>query len=108
MSLTMPLCCHVTWMTLLLTHLDVVTTTSVRKTSVTRSSVTTGNNKICPKCGTFKESGRVSCCAPGGAWHKNCGAPDKGDYDHSWVEGKEACKRKFQTNRCRYMLARTM
>lgn len=21
----------------------------------------------CPKCGTFEKSGRVSCCAPGGA-----------------------------------------
>ena len=28
---------------------------------------------ICPNCGTFAKSGRVSCCAPGGAWYKNCG-----------------------------------
>merc|ERR1719201_2287290 len=27
----------------------------------------------CTRCGTFRKSGRVSCCAPGGAWFKSCG-----------------------------------
>ena len=41
-------------------HTDILTSTS--------AVVST-----CPKCGTFKKSGRVSCCAPGGSWYKNCG-----------------------------------
>ena len=28
----------------------------------------------CTQCGAFQKSGRASCCAPGGAWYKNCGA----------------------------------
>ena len=44
-------------------------------------------------CGTTKKSGKLSCCARGGAWFKNCG--DAGDmkFDHTWVEGIQACKR---------------
>ena len=49
----------------------------------------------CTKCGTFEKSGRVSCCAPGGAWHKNCGGAGNGKVGHTWSEGVEACKRKF-------------
>ena len=48
----------------------------------------------CPKCGTFRKSGRVSCCAPGGAWYKNCGGAGNKNVDHRWLEGVEACKRK--------------
>ena len=48
----------------------------------------------CLKCGTFAKSGRVSCCAPGGAWYKNCGGVANKDVDHRWFEGVEACKRK--------------
>ena len=46
----------------------------------------------CPKCGTLNKSGKLSCCARGGAWFKNCG--DVGDikFDHTWVEGIQACK----------------
>ena len=49
----------------------------------------------CPKCGTFRKSGRVSCCAPGGAWFKNCGGGGKRHVGHRWFEGVEACKRKL-------------
>ena len=49
---------------------------------------------ICPKCGTFVRSGRVSCCAPGGAWYKNCGGAGNRNVDHSWLAGVETCKRK--------------
>ena len=48
----------------------------------------------CPNCGMFEKSGRVSCCAPGGAWYKNCGGASDINVGHSWIEGVEACKRK--------------
>merc|ERR1712187_14779 len=46
----------------------------------------------CSKCGTFPKSGRVSCCAPGGSWYKNCGAANNDNFDHKWSEGTEVCK----------------
>merc|ERR1711981_200440 len=47
----------------------------------------------CPKCGSFKKSGRTSCCAPGGAWFKSCGGSSgNGRFSHTWVEGVQACK----------------
>ena len=46
---------------------------------------------ICPRCGTFTKSGRVSCCAPGGAWYQHCGGSSKRKFVHSWLEGVEAC-----------------
>ena len=46
----------------------------------------------CSKCGTFAKSGRVSCCAPGGAWFKNCGGAANKNVDHRWFEGVQACK----------------
>ena len=49
----------------------------------------TKNSNRCPKCGTIKKSGLVTCCAHDGAWYKNCG--DVG-FDHTWFEGEEACK----------------
>ena len=57
----------------------------------------------CPNCGTFKKSGRVSCCAPGGAWYKNCGGTGNRNFGHSWVEGVEACKRKSNASSFRYI-----
>ena len=48
----------------------------------------------CPKCGMFKKSGRVSCCAPGGAWYKKCGGSGNRNVDHRWFEGVDTCKRK--------------
>ena len=73
------------------------TTTRVSAPRIT-STIGNGNSRACPKCGTFRKSGRVSCCAPGGAWFKNCGGVDNRNTDHSWLEGAEACKRKFKTN----------
>merc|ERR1719201_917096 len=46
----------------------------------------------CSRCGTFRKSGRVSCCAPGGAWFKNCGGLGNRNVDHRWSEGVKACK----------------
>merc|ERR1719201_391663 len=65
------------------------TTTSL-STPVLTSVI--GSMMACPTCGTFKKSGRVSCCAPGGAWYKNCGGAGSRNADHRWFEGFEACK----------------
>ena len=48
--------------------------------------------RVCAKCGIVKKSGKLSCCARGGAWFKKCG--DFGDtlFDHTWHEGIQACK----------------
>ena len=46
----------------------------------------------CPKCAAIKKSGKLSCCAPGGAWFGNCGTSGNSNTDHTWVEGVKACK----------------
>ena len=50
------------------------------------------SNKWCPKCGTTNKSGKVSCCARGGSWFKNCGDEGNTKFDHTWAEGVQACK----------------
>ena len=47
---------------------------------------------VCPKCAAIKKSGKLSCCAPGGAWFNNCGTSGNSNTDHTWVEGMQACK----------------
>ena len=59
-------------------------------TTVSPSTVTSRNR--CLKCGIAKKSGKRSCCARGGAWFKNCGDADDTKFDHTWIEGIEACK----------------
>ena len=49
----------------------------------------------CTKCGTIKKSGKRSCCARGGAWFKNCGDAGDTKFDHTWVQGIQACKSAF-------------
>ena len=61
---------------------------------------TSANKMACPKCGVFKKSGRVSCCAPGGAWFDRCGGAGNSNVDHKWSEGVEACERKFKLMPC--------
>ena len=46
---------------------------------------------LCIKCSTIKKSGKLSCCARGGAWFKNCGETGDTKFDHTWVEGIQAC-----------------
>ena len=46
----------------------------------------------CPKCGISKKSDKYSCCARGGAWFQNCGDAGDNKFDHTWVEGIQACK----------------
>ena len=73
---------------------EAITTSASTKTL----GITSSNEMICPKCGTFEESGRVRCCAPGGAWHKNCGGAGNRNADHTWFDGVEACRRKSTAN----------
>ena len=48
--------------------------------------------KACAKCGAINKHGALSCCAPGGAWFKNCGDAGDTQFDHTWTEGIQACK----------------
>ena len=68
----------------------------ITRTPVSTPATTppTTNTPACPKCGTFDKSGRVSCCAPGGAWYQNCGGNGNNNVEHKWFEGVEACERK--------------
>ena len=54
------------------------------------SAVSSGN--ACRKCGAIKKSGKLSCCARGGAWFKNCGDVGDTKFGHTWAEGVQACK----------------
>jgi surface protein len=65
---------------------------TTKPVSTNTRAMASNNKMVCLKCGTFKKSGRVSCCAPGGAWYKNCGGAANGNADHRWFEGLEACK----------------
>ena len=58
--------------------------------STTNASVSRING--CPKCGTIQKSGKLSCCARGGAWFKKCGNVGDSKFEHTWVEGMQACK----------------
>ena len=72
------------------------TTTS---SSTTTTSISSLSMTVCPKCGSVKKSGKLSCCARGGAWFKNCGDGGDSNFDHTWVEGIEACKGMFSAVR---------
>ena len=63
---------------------EAVTTTAAAAVSI---------NKGCSKCGTLKKSGKLSCCARGGDWFKNCGDISDLNFGHTWVEGIQACTR---------------
>ena len=76
-----------------ITERDLISRTSTSTPAVTS---TIANTMSCPMCGTFEKSGRVSCCAPGGAWYKNCGGTGNRHVKYSWIEGVKVCgKRKF-------------
>ena len=65
----------------------------------TSTSVLRGTAKsrspACPKCGTTKIPGKLSCCGRGGAWFHKCGDAGDKQIDHTWDEGIQACKSKF-------------
>ena len=60
------------------------------------TSVATTSSSVCSKCGKFKKSGTVSCCAKGGAWFGDCGNDGDAEYGHTFKEGIQACKSKFK------------
>ena len=57
----------------------------------TTDGLSAKGDNVCAKCGAMKKSGKLSCCARGGAWFKNCGEVDNTKFDHTWVEGIQAC-----------------
>ena len=57
----------------------------------TTTSVSGVSTKECSKCGSMKKSGKLSCCARGGAWYGNCGDAWDSNVDHTWLEGMQAC-----------------
>jgi len=61
-------------------------------TSTTTTSPDTARTE-CSSCAPLKKSGKLSCCARGGAWFKNCGNTGDSAFDHTWVEGIHACKK---------------
>ena len=58
----------------------------------TASLSATSSTSECPACAAIKKSGKLSCCARGGAWFKKCGNDGDAHFDHTWVDGIEACK----------------
>ena len=46
----------------------------------------------CPRCGIVQASGKRSCCARGGTWFNKCGNADDAEFEHTWVDGVEACR----------------
>ena len=69
---------------------SVTTTTSVSGISASE----------CPKCGSMKKSGTLSCCARGGAWFNRCGDLGDSNFDHTWIEGIQACKNSKSSSLC--------
>ena len=69
----------------------------IARTPISTPDITStiARTMTCSTCGTFRKSGRVSCCAPGGAWYKNCGGFRNRNVGHRWFEGVQACKRTF-------------
>ena len=64
--------------------------------STSTIAISYANTMTCSKCATFEKSGRVSCCAPGGAWYKNCEGAGSRGVDYKWSEGVQVCKCKFK------------
>ena len=56
-----------------------------------QTGLSTARNRGCRKCAT-NQAGKLSCCARGGAWFKNCGASGNKMFDHTWDQGIQACK----------------
>ena len=61
----------------------------------TITSASVPSNNVCAHCGTAKKSGKLSCCARGGSWFKNCGDVGDSTFEHTWGEGVQACKSKL-------------
>ena len=66
--------------------------------SVATPPVTVKPSTTCAKCGKIKKSKKLSCCARGGAWYNKCGDEGDSKFDHTWLEGVQACKGKLTAN----------
>ena len=64
----------------------------------TRQSPTTANrgppSSTCSKCVWNAQASIRTCCARGGAWFENCGEAGDKRFDHTWLEGSQACSGK--------------
>ena len=56
------------------------------------TTTTTRSVLVCAKCTIFEKSGELSCCASGAAWFNNCGDDGDSGFDHTWLEGFQACE----------------
>ena len=45
----------------------------------------------CATCGTFKKTGKISCCAHGGSWFGKCGNVGDSGFYHTWTDGIQVC-----------------
>ena len=61
----------------------------------TTIATTTPTTITCPKCGADTTLGQSSCCFRGGTWFKKCGDVGDPNFDHSWFDGIQTCKRKL-------------
>ena len=64
---------------------------SVAEAPMRKSLSLVSSNSECVKC-VINKDGKQSCCSRGGTWFKNCGDPGDTKFDHTWVEGIQACK----------------
>ena len=48
---------------------------------------------VCPKCGIIDKSDKASCCGRGGSWFGKCGGDSDPDVEHTWKDGRVACKK---------------
>ena len=76
------------------TRLGVIALCPHTKTEGAVVAITTSISPVpvCPKCGTSAKSGQLSCCTRGGAWFKKCGDEGDSNFDHTWLEGLQACE----------------
>ena len=86
--LTCSVCAHIRSLTH--THARVRALAAAAVTTLVVPSATPASSK-CPKCAT-NNAGKLTCCASGGSWFKNCGDPGDPAFDHTWQEGVQACK----------------
>ena len=63
----------------------------------TLADTTTTSVSVCPRCGTIKKSGKLSCCGRGGSWFKKCGGAGNAKLEHTWHEGIQACNARSQS-----------
>ena len=60
----------------------------------------------CASCGT-NSVGKRSCCVLGGSWFGNCGDAGDSNFDHTWFEGIQACKRTFSHRHSHHIASTT-